>query len=66
MLKSNKFFCLAEAPFGLSIMLSISHSVLVNGSATDFEIEPSFGVEASELYPDVKFTSIDDYLTPFV
>ncbi|KAI3500046.1 hypothetical protein L1887_35861 [Cichorium endivia] len=54
-----------EGPFGLSILLSISHSVLVIGSATDFEIEPSFGVEASELYPDVKFTTIDEYLTQF-
>ncbi|KAI3500043.1 hypothetical protein L1887_35858 [Cichorium endivia] len=54
-----------EGPFGLSILLSISHSVLVNGSATNFEIKPSFGVEASELYPDVKFTAIDEYLTQF-
>ncbi|CAI9282538.1 unnamed protein product [Lactuca saligna] len=52
-----------EAPFGLSIVLSIMHSVLVNGSATNFEIEPSFGVEASELYPDIKYTTIDEYLT---
>jgi len=52
-----------EAPFGLSIVLSIMHSVLINGSATDFEIEPSFGVEASQLYPEVKYTSIDEFLT---
>ncbi|KAL7604480.1 hypothetical protein Lser_V15G19659 [Lactuca serriola] len=52
-----------EAPFGLSIVLSIMHSVLVNGSAANFEIEPSFGVEASELYPDIKYTTIDEYLT---
>ncbi|KAL8231080.1 hypothetical protein R6Q57_000858 [Mikania cordata] len=51
-----------EAPFGLSIVLSIMHSVLINGDATNFEIEPSFGVEASELYPEIKFTSIDEYL----
>lgn len=38
------------------------HSVLINGDATNFEIEPSFGVEASELYPDVKFTTVDEYL----
>ncbi|KAL4582624.1 hypothetical protein LXL04_007182 [Taraxacum kok-saghyz] len=54
-----------ESPFGLSIMLSISHSVFVKGSATNFEIEPSFGVEASELYPEIKFTSIDQYLSQF-
>ncbi|KAI3767994.1 hypothetical protein L2E82_18424 [Cichorium intybus] len=52
-----------EAPFDLSILLSIMHSIFVNGSVTDFEIEPSFGVEASELYPEVKYTTIDEYLT---
>lgn len=51
-----------EGPFGLSIVLAIMHSVLINGDATNFEIEPSFGVEASELYPDVKFTTVDEYL----
>ncbi|KAK1433298.1 hypothetical protein QVD17_10208 [Tagetes erecta] len=51
-----------EAPFGLSIVLSIMHSVLINGDATNFEIEPSFGVEASELYPEIKFTTVDEYL----
>ncbi|GKC18585.1 hypothetical protein Tco_1020735, partial [Tanacetum coccineum] len=51
-----------EAPFGLSIALSIMHSVLINGDTTNFEIEPSFGVEASELYPDYKFTTVDEYL----
>nr|GEX96754.1 isoflavone reductase-like protein [Tanacetum cinerariifolium] len=51
-----------EAPsFGLSIELAIMHSVFVNGDLTNFEIEPSFGVEASELYPKYKFTSVDEY-----
>ncbi|MFS7973235.1 putative NmrA-like domain, NAD(P)-binding domain superfamily [Helianthus anomalus] len=51
-----------EAPFGLSIVWSIMHSVLINGDGTNFEIEPSFGVEASELYPDIKYTTVDEYL----
>nr|XP_043614708.1 phenylcoumaran benzylic ether reductase POP1-like [Erigeron canadensis] len=55
-----------EAPFGLSIVLSIMHSVLINGAATNFEIEPSFGVEASELYPEFKFTSVHEYLDQIV
>ncbi|KAI3726512.1 hypothetical protein L1987_66309 [Smallanthus sonchifolius] len=51
-----------EAPFGLSIVLSIMHSVLINGVATKFEIDPSFGVEASELYPEIKYITVDEYL----
>jgi pterocarpan reductase len=43
----------AEAGFPLNILLSIALSIFVRGDHTNFEIEPSFGVEASELYPDV-------------
>jgi hypothetical protein len=42
--------------------MSISHSVWVKGDHTNFEIDPSFGVEATELYPDVKYTTVDEYL----
>ncbi|KAK3429818.1 hypothetical protein EUGRSUZ_E01314 [Eucalyptus grandis] len=45
---------------------AISHSIFVKGDQTNFKIEPSFGVEASELYPDVKYTTVDEYLNQFV
>ena len=57
---------LAEASFPPNLMLSISYSVFIKGDHTNFEIEPSFGVEASELYPDVKYTTLDEYLDQFV
>ncbi|KAI3848857.1 hypothetical protein MKX03_034243 [Papaver bracteatum] len=55
-----------EAPIPLQYILSIVDSVFVKGDQTFFEIEPSFGVEASELYPDVKYTTVDEYLDQFV
>ncbi|XP_076945996.1 eugenol synthase 1-like [Bidens hawaiensis] len=55
-----------ESPVPLNVVLSISHSIFVKGDQTYFEIEPSFGVEASELYPDVKYTTVDEYLNRFV
>lgn len=55
-----------EAPIPVNVILSISHSVFVKGDHTNFEIEPSFGVEASALYPDVKYTTVDEYLNQFV
>ncbi|XP_035547172.1 phenylcoumaran benzylic ether reductase Betv6-like isoform X2 [Juglans regia] len=55
-----------ESPFPISKILSINHSIFVKGDQTNFEIEPSFGVEASELYPDVKYTTVDEYLDQFV
>ncbi|KAL9391439.1 hypothetical protein Peur_015359 [Populus x canadensis] len=55
-----------EASVPVNVILSIRHSVFVKGDHTNFEIEPSFGVEASELYPDVKYTTVDEYLNQFV
>ncbi|CAH1444859.1 unnamed protein product [Lactuca virosa] len=57
---------LEESPAPLKKNLSIWHSVFVKGDQTNFEIEPSVGVEASTLYPDVKYITVDEYLSRFV
>uniref|UniRef100_A0ACD5V975 Uncharacterized protein n=1 Tax=Avena sativa TaxID=4498 RepID=A0ACD5V975_AVESA len=51
-----------ESPVPLNVALAISHSVWVKGDHTNFEIDPSFGVEATELYPDVHYITVDEYL----
>lgn len=55
-----------EALVPINVILSINHSIFVKGDHTNFEIEPSFGVEASELFPDVKYTTVEEYLDQFV
>ncbi|XP_030955893.1 phenylcoumaran benzylic ether reductase Betv6-like [Quercus lobata] len=55
-----------EAPFPINGKLSVFYSVFVKGDHTNFEIEPSFGVEASQLYPDVNYTSVEECLNQFV
>ncbi|KAG5543185.1 hypothetical protein RHGRI_016062 [Rhododendron griersonianum] len=55
-----------ESPIPFNVIFAISHSVFVKGDQTNFVIEPSFGVEASELYPDVKYTTVEEYLDQFV
>ncbi|KAH0694437.1 hypothetical protein KY285_021534 [Solanum tuberosum] len=50
----------------INYMLAVNHSTFVNGDHTNFEIEPSFGVEASEVYPDVKYTTVEEYLSHVV
>ncbi|KAK8624371.1 hypothetical protein V6N13_065717 [Hibiscus sabdariffa] len=55
-----------EAPMPKNVGLAIRHAVFVKGDQTNFEIEPSFGVEASELYPDVKYTTVEECLSRFV
>jgi uncharacterized protein YbjT (DUF2867 family) len=55
-----------ESPFPLNLDLAVSYSAFVKGDSTNFEIEASFGVEASELYPEVKYTTVDKFLDQFV
>ncbi|URD72731.1 Isoflavone reductase [Musa troglodytarum] len=54
-----------EAPLPVNVMLALCHSAFVKGDHV-FNIDPSFGVEASELYPDVKYTTVDEYLNRFL
>ncbi|XP_074275410.1 phenylcoumaran benzylic ether reductase Pyrc5-like [Silene latifolia] len=55
-----------ETEFPGNVLLSIYHGVYVKGDHTNFDIDPSVGVEATELYPDVIYTTVDKYLDQFV
>ncbi|XP_042492677.1 isoflavone reductase-like protein [Macadamia integrifolia] len=55
-----------ESQFPTNTSLSIGHSVFIKGDNTKYEIDPSIGVEASELYPEVKYTTVDEYLNQFI
>ncbi|KAF8080463.1 hypothetical protein N665_0944s0025 [Sinapis alba] len=55
-----------EAQPPMDFVMGLIHAVLVQGDLTSFTIDPSVGVEASELYPDVKYTSVDEFLNQFV
>ena len=64
---SDTYFCFsAESPSPLNLFLSIKHATFVKGNLTNSEVKASFGVEASELYPEVKYTTADEYLDQFV
>ncbi|KAG1342803.1 Isoflavone reductase [Cocos nucifera] len=52
-----------EAPFPFNMLLAVNYLVFVKGDTANIQIEPSVGVEASELYPDVKYTSVEEYLS---
>lgn len=54
------------APYPVNIRLMFTQAVFVKGDHTSYGIEPTFGVEASEVYPDVKYTSVEEYLTQVV
>jgi len=50
-----------EAPFASGLLLSLRYSFFVEGDQTKFKIGAE-GVEACELYPDVKYTTVEEYL----
>lgn len=60
-----------ESSYPKNMGLAISLATHVKGDHTNYKIEPSFGFEASELYPDVKYTTLDEFFeknpeyTPF-
>ena len=51
-----------ESPAPLKVVLDVSYAVYVKGDQTGFETDPLAVVEASELYPDVEYTTVDQYL----
>ncbi|KAL4199170.1 hypothetical protein AMTRI_Chr03g143550 [Amborella trichopoda] len=50
-----------ENPFPNNLFMLFVCSTFVRGDHTNFEIIPS-DVESTQLYPDVKYTTIDEYL----
>ncbi|KAE8685398.1 hypothetical protein F3Y22_tig00111098pilonHSYRG00056 [Hibiscus syriacus] len=54
-----------ESPVPRNFILSFSHPMFVKGKATNFNIEACSGL-VSELYPEVKYTTVDEYPDQFV
>lgn len=51
-----------DAPIPLNVLLAITYATFVKGDQANFEINAASGVEASELYPEVKNTTVEEYL----
>ncbi|KAG6531103.1 hypothetical protein ZIOFF_004874 [Zingiber officinale] len=62
-----KTWCVrADSPFPLNFQLAIAHSAFINGDQTNLEIDPVVGVEASVLYADLKYITVDEFLSNLV
>lgn len=55
-----------ESPFPLNLALSIGHAASVRGNPSILEGESSSGVEATKLYSEVKYTTVDEFLDRFI
>jgi hypothetical protein len=53
-----------ETPFPNKIFVELSYSLLVKGNQY-FEPGP-YDVDASKLYPDVKYTTVDEFLNRYM
>ncbi|KAJ1415338.1 NmrA-like domain [Sesbania bispinosa] len=54
-----------ESSFPNNYLLALYHSQQIKGDAV-YEIDPAKDAEAYEYYPDVKYTTADEYLDQFV
>lgn len=52
-------------PFPGNIFPAILHDIVIKGDQCNFDLGPG-DVEASSLYPEVKYTTTDEYLNKFV
>jgi len=55
-----------ESPPPLDFVYAIAHAGFVKGEMTNFEIDPSIGVEATELYPEIKYSTVDELLDQYI
>ncbi|KAK7367369.1 hypothetical protein VNO80_09381 [Phaseolus coccineus] len=54
-----------ELSFPNNYLLALYHSQQIRGDAV-YEIDPTKDVEASQAYPHVKYTTVDEYLNQFL
>ncbi|KAH7668758.1 NmrA-like domain-containing protein [Dioscorea alata] len=50
----------------LPFFYAIAHACFIKGETCNFKIDKSVGVEATELYPDHKYTSVYEILNQFI
>ncbi|KAJ9132854.1 hypothetical protein P3X46_033680 [Hevea brasiliensis] len=55
-----------ETPYPDNMTLVFIYSVFVKGDHTYFDIESSGGVDGTQLYPHIKYTTISEYLETLV
>ena len=54
-----------ESPIPINVILAISHALFLKGDSY-LEIDSATTAEASELYPNAEYTTVDAYLNLFV
>ncbi|KAM0935703.1 hypothetical protein DsansV1_C28g0205631 [Dioscorea sansibarensis] len=50
----------------LPFFYAVAHACFIKGETCNFDIDKSFGVEATELHPNHKYTTVDEMLNQFI
>ena len=57
---------IVDSPDPFPFFYAIAHASFIKGEMTNFDIDPAIGIEASELYSDENFMTIDECLNKFM
>ncbi|KAI0529019.1 hypothetical protein KFK09_001564 [Dendrobium nobile] len=55
-----------ESPQPFPFFYAIAHAGFIKGETTNFDIDPTVGIEASQLYPDVNYTTVENFMDQFL
>lgn len=61
-LQERLLSCVAETPYPENMVMVFIYSAFVKGDQTYFDIDSSGGVEGTQLYPQMRYTTISEYL----
>ena len=57
---------IVDSPDPFPFFYAVAHASFIKGEMTNFEIDPTIGIEASELYNDVKYKTVDECLNKYM
>lgn len=52
----------AGSPVPLNMQLAVAYSAYIKGEHTNFKIDRSGAVEATELYPEVDYITVEEFM----
>lgn len=55
-----------ESPFPLNFQLAMVHATMAAARVCDQTLDATHGVEATQLYPDIKFVTVHDYMDDLI
>uniref|UniRef100_A0A0D6QX63 NmrA-like domain-containing protein n=1 Tax=Araucaria cunninghamii TaxID=56994 RepID=A0A0D6QX63_ARACU len=55
-----------ESSFPASVVAALTHDIFINGCQFKFPIQPPHHAEVCQLYPDMKYTTVEDFFDQYL